>query len=112
MVALVCACGSYARSTASSSDPSPAPQTAAERATAEVREANARVEQLQRDLTAFDVRLAAATTAVVDATTDAGRADAKDRLERLRRDRAQLELQLAQARRAVCVSDPSAPGCH
>jgi hypothetical protein len=47
-------------------------------------------------------------TAVIDAQTDAARADAKDRLERLRRDRAQLELQLAQAKRAFCVSDPIA----
>ena len=108
VLAVVCACGSDARST---SEPPPAPPTEAERVASEARDARARVEQVQRDMTAFDARLTAAVTAVVDAQSDAARVDAKDRLERLRRDRAQLELQLAQAKRAACVADPAALDC-
>jgi len=116
LLAMLCACGSDARSTSSgsagsSAEPASPPQTEADRLAAELRDARAKVEQLQRDLTAFDARLADAVTAVIDAQTDVSRADAKDRLERLRRDRAQLELQLAQAKRAVCVADPAMPGC-
>jgi hypothetical protein len=111
VLSLVGACGSDARSTSSSSgsssEPPPPPQTEAERAGAEVRDAQARVEQLQRDLVTFDARLNVAVNAVIDAQTDAARADGKERLERLRRDRAQLDLQLAQAKRAVCVADPT-----
>jgi hypothetical protein len=112
ILSFVCACGSDARSTSSSDPPAaPVPQTEAERGAAEAREATARVEQLERDLAAVDARLTAATNAVVDATTDTARADAKDRLVRLRRDRAQLEQQLAQAKRARCLTEPTAPGC-
>lgn len=106
LTALV-ACGSDARSTGA--DPAPEPQ--AERAPTEASEDRQRVEQLQRDLAALDTRLSAATAAVVDATTDAERADAKARLSLVRRDREQLEKQLAQARRAWCVSEPSGSGC-
>jgi len=102
------ACGSDARSTGA--DPAPSP-TPAERAPTEASQDRQRVEQLQRDLAAFDARLAAATNAVVDATTDAERADAKARLELVRRDRGQVEKQLAQARRAWCVSEPNGSGC-
>ncbi len=110
VLALVCACGSDARSTSGSS-PETAPLTEADRVATEARDARAHVEQLQRDLTAFDARLTAAVTAVIDAQTEIARTDAKDRVERLRRERAQVELQLAQAKRAVCVADPAAPGC-
>lgn len=102
------ACGSDARSTGA--DPAPAPPPA-ERAPTEASQDRQRVEQLQRDLAALDARLTAATNAVVDATTDAERADAKARLELVRRDRAQVEKQLAQALRAWCVSEPTGSGC-
>lgn len=110
VLAFVCACGSDARSTSESSSET-APLTEADRIAAEARAAREHVEQLQRDLTAFDARLTAAVTAVVDAQTEIARVDAKDRVERLRRDRAQVELQLAQAKRAVCVANPTAAGC-
>jgi hypothetical protein len=110
LIAVLSACGSDARPTSgtgSSAETPPAPQTEAERTAAEARDARAKVEQLQRDLTALDARLSTAVTAVVDAQTDAARADAKARVELLQRDRAQVELQLAQAKRAVCVADPA-----
>lgn len=108
LLALV-GCGSDARSPGT--DPPAAPPVT------EADQDKARVDQLRRDLAAFDARLEEATNAVANATSDAARADAKDRLERLRRERAQLVQQLAQAQRVrdvpagSCMENPRAPGC-
>ncbi len=87
VLVLLCACGSDARST--SSPPEEVPQT-------EARDAQVRIERLQKDLAALDEQIAAAS---------------QDRVPLLRRDRAQLDQQLAQARKAYCVTEPLPAGC-
>ncbi len=87
--------------------------------------AQASITALQEELAAFDVRVNAAVSAVVDAQTQADRDAATAKLAALRKEKLELEARLAQAKaeaaraerlRGVsiskeCIDNPLAKGC-
>ncbi len=104
--------------------PGPTPQQEADEAIKVAREAQARLDQIARDLAALDTKLADLAAQIDKAQSDATRSAASARLDELLREQAEAFRRLRDAKDAVekarskgdrdstqCENNPLAKGC-